>query len=202
MRNTREVREDALPGEAAAMRVPPRNRWQILLIEYELLDVYWSQLHQRVWMSGLFLVGMNMVGLTFLAVTMDVGELESLRTIGLIGGVASLLTVGWWLLLRRLFTTQRVAEYRRNEIEQELGMRSSLYLTFLRKSRLFGSRRSSVMARQMAEGDDELESSLRDFAASSEGRPWLPRFMAERLVWYLVPWFIIAAWAGLYVMKA
>ena len=202
MRNTREVREDALPGEAAAMKVPPRNRWQILLIEYELLEVYWSQLHQRVWMSGLFLVGMSMVGLTFLAVTMNVGERESLRTISLIGGVASLLTVGWWLLLRRLFTTQRVAEYRRNEIEQELGMRSSLYLTFLRKSRLFGSRRSSVMARQMAEGDDELESSLREFASSSEGRPWLPRFMAERLVWYLVPWFLIAAWAGLYVMKA
>ena len=202
MRSTPDVRDDAMPGESAAMRVPPRNRWQILIIEYELLDAYWSQLHQRVWMSGLFLVGMSMVGLTFMAVTLKVGELESRQMIGLIGSVATLMTVGWWLLLRRLFTAQRVAEYRRNEIERELGMRSSLYLTFLRQSRLFGSRRTASVARQVAEGDDDLEAGLRELATSPEGRPWLPQFMAERLVWTLVPWLLIAAWAGLYLMKA
>ena len=58
MRSTREVRDDKLPGESVAMKVPPRNRWQVLLIEYELLDAYWSQLHQRVWMSGLALIGL------------------------------------------------------------------------------------------------------------------------------------------------
>ena len=202
MRNTREVREDTLPGEAAAMRVPPRNRWQVLLIEYELLDAYWSQLHQRVWMSGLFLVGLSMIGIGFLAPILDAGEAESLRLIGLIGGVASLLTVGWWLLLRRLFTAQRVAEYRKNEIERELGMRSSLYLTFLRQARHFGSRRGTTLAHQMAEGDEDLEAGLREFSASAEGRPRLPQFMADRLVWSLVPWLLIAAWAGLYIMKA
>ena len=46
------------------------------------------------------------------------------------------------------------------------------------------------------------EGSLREFATSAEGRPWLPRFMAERLVWLLVPWLLIAAWVGLYVIKA
>ena len=202
MRNTREVRDDVVPGESAAMKVPPRNRWQVLLIEYELLDAYWAQLHQRVWMSGLVLVALSMLGLTFMAVALDAGEGESLNLIGLIGGVASLLTVGWWLLLRRLFTVQRVAEYRKNEIEREMGMRSGLYLTFLRQNRRFGDRRVANIARQMAEGDEDLEAGLREFATSAEGRPWLPWFMAERLVWSLVPWLLIAAWAGLYIMKA
>lgn len=200
VREAREAREDPLPGEAATMRVPPRSRWQVLLIEYELLDGYWSQLQQRVWTSGLFLVGMSMLGISFLATMLDPGAQESLSMISLIGGVASLLSVGWWLLLRRLLAAQRVAEYRKNEIEKELGMRSGLYMSFLRQSRLFGVRRGSVLARRMAEGDSELESGLREFAASTEGRPWLPRFVAERLVWSLVPWLLIAAWAGLYLI--
>ncbi len=202
MRNTRELREETLPGETAAMRIPPRNRWQVLLIEYELLDAYWSNLQQRIWMSGLFLVGMSMIGIGFLAPILDKGDSESLRVIALIGGVASLLAVGWWLLLRRLLAAQGVAEYRKNEIERELGMRSSLYLTFLRQARNFGSRRGSTLSRQMAEGDEDLEEGLREFGASAVGQPWLPRLMTERMVWTLVPWLIIAAWAGLYMIKA
>ncbi|MBI4201217.1 MAG: hypothetical protein HY531_02880 [Chloroflexi bacterium] len=197
----REVQEDALPGETAAIKVPPRNRWQVLLLEYELLDAYWAATHQRVWMSGLVLVGLSMLGLTFLASTMKPGEVESLQMIGLIGGVSSLLTAGWWLLLRRLFSAERVAEYRKNEIERELGMRSGIYLTFLRQSRLFGARRAASAAREMAEGDLELEQGIKEFSTSSEGRPWLPRFMADRLVWSLVPWVLIAAWGGLYLLK-
>ncbi len=202
MRNVGEVREESVSAEQAVMKVPPRNRWQVLLIEYELLDSYWAQLHQRVWLSGMVVVGLSMVGITFLATMLESGTQETLNMIGLIGGVGALLTVGWWLLLRRLFTVQRVAEYRRNEIERELGMRSSLYLTFLRQSRLFGTRRGATLARHMAEGDEDLEAGLQEFSASAEGRPWLPRFMAERLVWSLVPLVLLAAWAGLYIMKA
>ncbi len=202
MRSTREVQERELPAESAAMRVPPRNRWQVLLIEYELIDAFGTHVQQRIWTSGLVLVGLTMVGISFLAVTMDTGKVETLRAIGLIGGVGSVLTVGWWLLLRRLFTGQRVAEYRKNEIERELGMRSELYLSFLRQSRLFGTRKAGSYARQLAEGDEDLEHDLQDFAGSAEAQPWLPRFMAERLVWSLVPWLLIGAWAALYVMKA
>ena len=202
MRNTREVQDGEMLGEAATMRVPPRNRWQVLLIEYELLDTYWAQLHQRIWMSGLVLVGLTMVGISWMAAIMDTGLVETQRMIGLIGGVSSLLAIGWWFLLRRLFTAQRVAEYRKNEIERELGMRSGLYMTILRQSRKFGAGKSGAMARQLAEGDDLLEHDLREFATSAEARPWLPRFMAERLVWSLVPWLLIAAWAALYALKS
>ena len=201
MRATREVQDGEQSAESATMRVPPRNRWQVLLIEYELLDAYWTHLHQRIWMSGLVLIGLSMVGISFLAVGMDVGKVETERMIGLIGSVSSLLAVGWWLLLRRLFTAQRIAEYRKNEIERELGMRSGLYLSFLRQSRQFGARQAGGLARRMADGDKYLEQDLREFATSSEARPWLPQFMAERLVWSAVPWVLIAAWAALYVMK-
>ena len=202
-RGTREPREDEQPGEMAAMKVPPRNRWQVLLLEYELLDAYWSQLQQRIWTSGLFLAGLSMVGIAFLAVTLKAGEQDTLNTIYLIGGVASVLSVGWWLLLRRIVAEERVSEYRKNEIERELGMRSSLYLAFLRKSRLFDTRRSSsVLAREMAEGDAELEAGLGDFATESPARPRLFRFLGERLVWNLVPLLLVAAWVWLYVMKS
>ena len=201
MRATREAKDGEMPGESAAMRVPPRNRWQVLLIEYELLDAYWTQLHQRVWMSGLVLVGLSMVGISFLAVTMDAGKNESLQVIGLVGGVAALLAASWWLLMRRLFTAQRIAEYRKTEIERELGMRSGLYLSFLRQGRLSGARKSGSFVRNLAEGDDDLERDLQEFSASSEARPWLPTFMAERLVWSLVPWVLIGAWAALYILK-
>ncbi len=200
-RETRQPREDTLLAEEAAMRVPPRNRWQVLLIEYELLDGYWAGLQQRIWMSGLFLVGMSMLGIAFVSVTLKSGLQETLDMITLVGGVASLLTLAWWLLLRRMFAAERVAEYRKNEIERELGMRSTLYLTFLRQSRLFGARRGASSARQLAEGDQELESGLQALDDSPQGRTLLPRFMAERLVWNLVPLLLVAAWVGLYVMK-
>lgn len=202
MRNVGEARGESVSAEQAVMNVPPRNRWQVLLIEYELLDSYWAQLNQRVWTSGMIVVGLSMVGVTFLATILEAGTDETRNIIGLVGGVGVLLTAGWWLLLRRLFTVQRVAEYRRNEIERELGMRSSLYLTFLRQSRLFGTRRGASLARNMAEGDEELEVGLQEFSASAEGRPWLPRFMAERIVWSLVPLVLVAAWASLYIIKA
>ncbi len=202
MRNTQDTRADVLPGESATMRVPPRNRWQVLLVEYELLDAHIAQLTSRVWSSGLFLIGLTMLGISFLAATMQQGAAATLNLIILLGGVGSLLTVGWWLLLRRMFASQRVAEYRRDEIERELSMRSGLYLTALRQNRRFEARRSAGMAHRLADGDEELEDGLRQFAASPEGRPWFPRIMAERLVWSLIPWLLIAAWVWLFVMMS
>ena len=189
-------------GQAAVMRVPPRNRWQVLLIEYELLDAYWAQIHQRIWMSGLVLVGLTMIGISWMAAIMDTGLLDTQRMIGLIGSISSLLAIGWWFLLRRLFTAQRVAEYRKNEIERELGMRSGLYMTVLRQSRQFGAGKSGSLAKNLAEGDESLEQDLREFSMSPEARPRLPRFMAEHFVWSMVPWLLIASWTLLYILKS
>ena len=195
------LREAEMPGVEAAMKVPPKSRWQVLLMEYELLDSYWMTLHQRIWMSALVLIGLSMVGVAFLAVGMSSGETETLRVIGLVGSVAALITVGWWLLQRRIHTLQRVAEYRKREIERELGMRSEIYLSFLRQSRLFGLRHAGTIARRMAEGNEELEGDLQEFALSSEAQPWFPRLMGERFVWNMVPWLLIAAWGALYALK-
>ncbi|PZC50837.1 MAG: hypothetical protein DK304_000543 [Chloroflexi bacterium] len=201
MREPRQLGDDPMPAEQVAMKVPPRNRWQVLLVEYELLDAYWAALHARTWVSGMVVVGLSMIGITFQATMMQSGIEETSRMLALIGGICSLITFGWWLLIRRMFAAQRVAEYRRNEIERELGMRSSLYLTFLRQSRKFENRGTTV-ARQLAEGDNELEQGLRDFGLSSEGKPWMPRLMSERLVWSVMPWLLIAAWGSLFLMKA
>lgn len=204
MRSTRDTQdiEHGLPGESATMRVPPRNRWQVLLIEYELLDAYWTQLHQRVWSSGLVLVGLTMLGIGLLSGGLDTGKVETQRVIGLIGGVAAVLSLGYFLLLQRLFTAQRVAEYRRDEVERELGMRSGLYLSFMRQSRLFGARGSARVAKRFAEGDEDLERELKEFASSPAAKSWLPQFLTDRMVWSLVPWILIGAWAALYVVKA
>ena len=108
--SARTAREETLPGETAAMRVPPRSRWQVLLIEYELLDSFNADIQSRVWMSGLVLVGLSMVGLVFMATTLKSGGEETLRVIGLLGAVSTLLSLGWWILLRRLFTSQRIID--------------------------------------------------------------------------------------------
>ena len=203
MKDTRETGRESIgqPGEVAAMKVPPRSRWQVLLMEYELLDAYWTHLHQRIWAGGLVLVGLTMVGIAYLAVAMDPRLDQTLSVVGLVGAVAGLLTVGWWFLLRRLLSAQKVTEYRKREIERELGMRQELYLSFLRQSRRFGFGRTGSLVRQVAMGDDELETDLREFSHSAEAKPWFPRLMGEGLVWSLVPWLLIAAWVTLYVLK-
>ena len=202
MMNDVRVRDTYVPGESAAMKVLPRNRWQVLLMEYELLDSYGTTLHQRIWMSALVLIGLSMVGVTFLAAGVSVDESEVLGVIGLVGTVASLITVGWWLLQRRLSALQEVGQYRKREIERELGMRTEIYLGFLRQSRHLRLRRRGTSARLFAEGDEVLEGDLQAFAASPESKPWFPRLMSERLVWNLVPWLLIAAWGVLYAMRA
>ena len=199
--SARTAREQTLPGETAAMRVPPRSRWQVLLIEYELLDSFNATTQSRVWTSGLVLVGLSMLGLTFMSTTLKSGGEEALQVIGLVGIVATLLSLGWWILLRRLFTAQRITEYRRNEIERELGLRSGLYLTFLRQTRRADARRVSNLARQVSEGDEDLESNLTNVALNPGTQTWLPGFISDRLVWSLVPWLLTGAWVGLYILK-
>ena len=144
MRNTQDTRAEALPGESATMKVPPRNRWQVLLVEYELLDAYIAQLTSRVWSSGMVLIGLSMLGISFMATTMGPGEAITLNLISLVGGIGSLLAVAWWLLLRRMYASQRVAEYRRNEIERELSKDQILEL-FLNTAYL-GARSYGVAA--------------------------------------------------------
>ncbi len=196
-----QPREQEEMAETAAMSVPPKNRWQVLMVEYELLDSSIAQIMQRVWMSGLVLISLSLAGMAYLSVTLKPGLEETLRIIGLMGGVGSVLALAWWVMERRMFTAQRVAEYRRDEIERELGLRSGLYMTFLRQSRRLGSSRDSALARQMSEGDDDLQDDLKDLALSPAGKSSLPAFFSDRTLWSLVPWLLTLAWIGLYVVK-
>ena len=66
-----------------------RGRWQVLLIEYELLDAYWSQLQQRVWMSGLVLVSLSMLGIVFLLTVMAPTRPQTTNSAGLLAIIAA-----------------------------------------------------------------------------------------------------------------
>jgi hypothetical protein len=199
-RATQETREMLQLDEESNTIVPQRSKWQVLLMEYELLDAFWTHIHGRIWSSGLVLVGLSMLGVAFLAVAMDPRSEFTAGVVGLVSTVAILLSLGWWLLLRRLHSMQRVAEYRKREIERDLGMRHELYLSFLRERRAPGRRPGPVVQR-LAEGDDALGQDLRGFAQSNEANPWLPRLMGEQLVWNSVPWLLIIAWAALLILK-
>lgn len=192
---------NGIPESAGTMRVPPSTRWQVLLMEYELLDGYWMHMHQRIWLSGIVLVILSTVGLTFLATGVVADGIGRLNVLSLIGAVAVVLTFGWWLLVRRLVALQRVTEYRKREIERELGIRMELYLAYLRQGRLMGLRSSGRIIQKLSEGDEQLQGDLEQFSRSSDAAPWFPRVMSERAVWNLLPWVFIAAWAALWYMQ-
>ena len=90
-----DAEERRIPAETAAMKVPPRNRWQVLLVEYELLDAYLLTLSQRIWTSGLVLIGLSLIGIAFMAVGMDSSREETSSIIGLMAAAASVMAVVW-----------------------------------------------------------------------------------------------------------
>jgi hypothetical protein len=186
---------------AGSMRVPPGSRWQVLLMEYEILDSYWMQLHQRIWLSGLIVVGLSTVGLTFLASGLIGDAVSRVTVLNLIGTIAVILTFGWWLLIRRILAGQRVAEYRKREIERELGLRMEIYLAYLRQSRTFGTRRAGQVVRNLADGDELISVDLEKLAQSSETKPLLPGIVGEKVVWNLLPWILIAGWFAVVIME-
>ena len=191
-----------IPAETAAMKVPPRNRWQVLLVEYELLDSYLHTLSQRIWTSGLVLIGLSLIGIAFMAVGMDSAREETSSVTALMAVAASIMAVVWWVLQRRLFSMQSVAEFRKREIEREMGMRSEIYLTFLRQGRHLKLRRREAVVKGLAEGDIQLEADLFRFVKTPEARPRFSRLMGERITWGLVPWILITSWVLLYFIKA
>ena len=196
-----DAEERRIPAETAAMKVPPRNRWQVLLVEYELLDAYLLTLSQRIWTSGLVLIGLSLIGIAFMAVGMDSSREETSSIIGLMAAAASVMAVVWWILQRRLFSMQAVAEFRKREIEREMGMRSEIYLTFLKQGRNLRLRRREAMVKGLAEGDSQLENDLFRFIKTPEARPRFSRLMGERITWGMVPWILMLSWVMLYLLK-
>ncbi len=178
-------------------RVPEVSRWQVLLMEYEMLDAYWIHLHQRIWMSALVLMSLSMVGITFLGAGFPAG-LPRLTAVTFIAVVAILITVLWWLLVRRMLTYMRITEYRKGEIEQDLGMRMELYMGFARGRR---GRRGREAVLELAHEAPDLGQDLSAFVESPVGRASTPLLPVEELVWNLIPLLFIGAWVGLWAIS-
>ena len=180
--------------ERPMLRALDPSKRQVLLMEYEILDSYWTHQHQWVWISGMVLVVLSLVGITFLPVGLSS---EPLRTamISFVSLLAGLLILAWWGLLRNMLGSIRVVQHRKMEIERQLGMRMEMYLSFLRS----GRKRSRVreMVQEEAGDDPELRADLADFLRSPGMRPgYIP---GEEWAWNLLPLLFLGAWGALWV---
>lgn len=182
-------------AQNGAERVSNATRWQALMMEYEMLDSYGIHNHQRIWMSGLVLITLTMLGIVFLGAGVS-GRTPELNIITFIAGVAILLTIFWWVLVRRMLGYMRVSEYRKREIEQELGLRMELYLGFARHGRR--GQHAREVAADLAEGEPELQQDFSAFLGSSAGKSMLPGLPSEGIVWNLIPLLFIGAWIALW----
>ena len=184
------------------MQVPTRNIWQVLLMEYELLDAHWTHLHQRIWLSALVLIGLSMVGLTFLGTGLGLDVRTRIQVTLFVGTVAILLTIGWWFMIRRLLSSQKVVEYRKKEIEKELGMRMELYLAYAREGRGAHGRVGSRRFLQDEEEDTDLLRDLAAFTASPALEGTSLNLLGESQIWNFAPWLLVTAWIVLLGLQA
>lgn len=187
--------EAAKPEPAAS--VAEGHKWQVLLMEYEILDSYWIHLHERIWFSALVLIALSMLGITFLGTGMPTGT-PQLTLVTFVATVAILLTLVWWALVRRMLSYMRITEYRKQEIERELGMRMELYMGFARERR--GRRRAREAVQEMAGGKPDLREDLSSFLDSPVAPTMSPMMPGERVVWNLLPLLFVGAWAVLWII--
>jgi hypothetical protein len=179
------------------MQAVDSNRRQVLLIEYEILDSFWTHQHQWIWLSALVLITLSMLGMTFLPVGLSAHPLR-VQIVSFVAAIAVILTAIWWGLLRQMLSSLRVVQHRKREIERGLGMRMELYMT---ASRL-GRKRQRVRDLAQEEGmeDPELRADLADFVRMGAAKPGL--LPGEEMAWNLLPIFFIGAWIAFWFLVA
>ena len=166
------------------------TRRQTFLIEYEILDSFWTHQHQWIWLSTLVLITLSMLGMTFLPVGLAASPLK-IQLITFVAAIAIILTFIWWGILRQMLSSLRVVQHRKREIEKSLGMRMELYLS---ASRFSGKRaRVRALAQEEAGDDPELRADLADFLRSAGGVR-IGILPGEEVIWNLLPVFFIGAW--------
>ncbi|MBI4236346.1 MAG: hypothetical protein HY688_03205 [Chloroflexi bacterium] len=181
--------------ERPVLHAVDQSKRQVLLMEYEILDSYWTHHHQWIWLSGMVLIGLSMLGITFLPVGLSNNPLRG-EIVTFVGVIAGLLILIWWGLVRQMLGALRIVHHRKKEIEKLLGMRMELYLSFARA----GRRRQRVreMVQEEAGEDPELRADLADFLRTPGMRPgFIP---GEEWAWNLLPVLFLGAWAAFWAM--
>ena len=173
------------------VQVTDSARRQALLIEYEILDSFWSHQHHWIWLSALVLISLSMLGMTFLPVGLDSNPLQT-QLVTFVAILAASLIVIWWGLLRQMLGSLRVVQHRKREIEKSLGMRMEIYMNMSRQ----GGRKQRLRELAHEEGGDdpELRADLADFLRSAAVRPGI--LPGEEIVWNLLPVLFLTAWAA------
>jgi hypothetical protein len=171
------------------LQVTEPGRRQTLLVEYEILDSFWTHQHQWIWLSGLILIGLSMLGMTFLPVGLDSNPIQ-VQLVTFVAVLAGSLIVIWWGLLRQMLSSLQVVQHRKREIEKGLGMRMEIYMNMSRQ----GGKRERVrkFAQDESEDDPELRADLADFMRNTPTKPGL--LPGEEIAWNLVPVLFLGAW--------
>ena len=185
------------PLDRGMMSPPDPQRRQSQLVEYEILDSYWTHQHHWIWLSGLVLITLSMFGMTFLPVGLAGHSLQA-EIVSFISVIAVSLTVVWWGILRQMLNTLSVIQHRKREIERSLGLRMEFYLAAARAPRK--GQRVREFAQQEAGDDPELRADLADFLRSSTARPGL--LPGENTAWNIIPMFFVVAWIAFWAIVA
>mgnify|MGYP006100072117 FL=1 len=172
---------------------------QVLLIEYEILDSFWTHQHQWIWLSGLVLITLSMLGITFLPIGFGASP-DKLPIVTFVSVIAVILTLIWWGLLRQMLRSLRVVQHRKREIEKNLGMRMEIYMAASQLTGKDGLVRDLVQ--EEASEDPELRADLADFLRSAgvSLRPGL--LPKEEVAWNLLPMFFIVTWIVFWMIVA
>ena len=171
------------------MQIAEPSRRQALLIEYEILDSFWTHQHQWIWLSGLILIALSMLGMTFLPVGLNSSPIQ-IQLVTFVALLASSLIVIWWGLLRQMLGSLQVVQHRKREIEKGLGMRMELYMNMSRRGGKRGRARQA--AQEESEDDPELRADLADFMRNTPTKAGL--LPGEEIAWNLVPVLFLLAW--------
>ena len=172
---------------------------QVLLIEYEILDSFWTHQHQWIWLSSLVLITLSMLGITFLPNGLGQSELK-VAIVTFVSLIAIILTIIWWGLLRQMLSSLRVVQHRKREIEKSLGMRMEIYMAVSR-IRAKGGALQDIVQEEAAD-DPDLRADLADFLRSS-GSTLKPGLLPkEEIAWNLLPVFFIATWIAFWILVA
>ena len=147
------------------MQVAEPNQRQALLIEYEILDSFWTHQHQWIWLSGLILIALSMLGMTFLPVGLESSPIQ-IPLITFVALLSGALIVIWWGILRQMLNSLQVVQHRKREIEKGLGMRMELYMNMSRQG---GGKRGKARRLANEESEDDPDMPYLAGSESEEG---------------------------------
>jgi len=107
-----------------------KERYEILLKEYEVSQTFSAQMGNQVWQSASIFIALSLAGITLLAQS-TAHSWSRLAVISVVAFASISILVLWARILRRWTSFDAVTQYRMREIESELGMWKNRYIDYM-----------------------------------------------------------------------